>query len=987
MSSFARTKIQPPRARRGSLLDRPALRARLVDALGSASLVLLKAPAGFGKTTALVQALDALPSTTAVAWISCDESDLPIQLFECLVTALDGCDLPWRVSPESLVARAAADSAPAPQSRALQAMVAELVNALDASEVPHGVIAVDDLHRVVHAPVHEFLDRLLERLPSRWSVAVATREEPPISLARVRARGELVEFRATDLRFDLDVTAAVLRDAGIDPGQATALHVRTQGWPAGVRLALNVLRDDGQRTAAVPALVDREMFDFVAVEILDRLPPALRRFAVQCAILPELSAARCEALTGDPQAAQHLETIERDGLFVTRVGEGETVLRFHDLFRDALVRCLHREPAFDAAALLQRAADTEPDALRRIDYLLRARDFARAAAQVHARVPAMVTAGEITSVERLLDRFPGPVRDTEPALLLARAILHWGQWRWPGMVEAALAASGAFERAGRPLEALSALAYAAVGVQGGGLALPPALENGRVAREAAAEMAGRAADIAGGRRYDSNEAGITAAMLDALVRGWAAYHDGDFERLPDIVARQVDLLAATTGPDAVFRMMPLPGFIGLPGMAPPIARFVAVAAGRIDGAGEHLSTLLHGAEGAHRVWQGDLAGGRALLKEAASEVQWHDFPLRSTLYVFVGLIAADLLAGDRAALRADAEDLLAVFARAGPRPDLSVRVATEVFTVGRWLLAAGERDEALRVWSTLDALDARRERPLLAVQRSTLPAWRALAAGLDDEAEAGFTRALATHGARLELFGQASGLRLRLAHLRLRTGAGPRAAAQAIQPLFERHAADADIAAVWLAGGDLLSELARADWQGELPGHAQAVLHGWAVRAVEVAIEARAASGPEPAGRAARGGAAAGGGAAVPAAVAASAPLAGTAASAGSAPAAPVDAAGHAPGHGAGAPAAVLPFAAARVGPVALSERELEVLARLAAGDSNKLIARAFDLSPHTVKRHVANILDKLGLRSRGQASAWYHEHVRRSEAPRSMVR
>ncbi|MEZ5650741.1 MAG: LuxR C-terminal-related transcriptional regulator [Burkholderiaceae bacterium] len=936
MFSFARTKIQPPRARRGSILDRPALRARLVDALTSATLVLLRAPAGFGKTSALVQALDTLPASTAVAWVSCDEADLPIELFACLVTALDGVDLPWRVSPESLMAAAAADGAPAPQSRALQAMVTELVNALDASDVARGVIAIDDLHRIAHPAVHEFLGRLLERLPERWTVAVATRDEPPVALARVRARGELLEIRAADLRFDLDLTTALLRDAGIDAGLAAALQVRTQGWPAGLRLGMSALQDESRPRMPVPALMDREMFDFVAVEILDRLAPDLRRFAMQCSVLPELTAARCQALTGDPLAAQHLDTIERGGLFVTRLGEADAVLRFHDLFRDALLQCLHREPALDAVGLLRRAADSEPDGLRRIDFLLRAQDWSRAADEVHGQVPALVTSGRITLVEHLLDRFPEPVRQAEPRLQLARAILHWGQWRWPDMLEAGLTAAGMFELAGDSLEALRARAYARVGAQGGGLSWQAGAAGEAVSEAVGRVMTARAADIANGVRYDDNEAGITAAMLDALVRGWDAYHAGCFGKLPEIVAGQTALLAATRGPDAVFRMMPLPGFVGLPGMAPSIARFIGLAGPRVVGAGEHLTSLVRGLQGSHQIWQGDVVRGRALLREAAQEVQWHDFPLRSTLYVFVRLVAADALAGDHDALLGDARDLLAVFDRAGPRTDLAVRVASETLAIGRWLFAAGESQEALRVWARLDALDGRPERPMLAAQRLSLAGWRALAEARLTDSETAFERVLATHGPALELFGQASDLRLRLAQLRLRLGRGPQAAAEALMPLFTRHALDADIAAIWLAGATLLTELADAAWGDTLDAVEIDRLRRWATGANALAVPGT------PTDDRAR-----------PSVTSASGP-----------------------GQAAGGPLAPTRAAsAAGPGRAALSERELEVLARIAAGDSNKIIARELDLSPHTVKRHVANILDKLDLRSRGQASAWFHQH------------
>ena len=189
MLSFARAKIQPPpRARAGAMLARPHLQSRLAHAMQSRTLVLLHAAAGFGKTTALTQAIDALPQGTAVAWVGCNDGDTPLQLFSCPVAALDPFDLPWRTAPDALIASAlAGGDNPVRQQKALRNMAAELINALDAAEVPHGVIAVDDLHRVDDPAIFRFLDLLFERftpLPWRW---------PPGKRRRSRGRSP---FRA-----------------------------------------------------------------------------------------------------------------------------------------------------------------------------------------------------------------------------------------------------------------------------------------------------------------------------------------------------------------------------------------------------------------------------------------------------------------------------------------------------------------------------------------------------------------------------------------------------------------------------------------------------------------------------------------------------------------------------------------------------------------------------------------------------------------------
>ena len=304
MLNFARTKIQPPRARPGALLQRPALQQRLVHALGTMPLVLVCATAGFGKTSALTQAIDQLQTShegTAVAWVGCDEGDTPLQLFSCLVAALEPFDLPWRAAPESLISAALSGTGDeAAQRKALRAMVTELINALDAADVAHGVIVVDDLHRIDHPAVFQFLDLLLERFTPRWTMAIATRHEPPIALPRCRARGEIAEFRLDDLRFDAAQARTLAAQSGLDNDVADALCERTQGWPAGLQLSLRVLRGTnatggaygagGATLAGHAALIDRQVFDFLATEVLDRLPHDLREFLITTAVLPELTA-------------------------------------------------------------------------------------------------------------------------------------------------------------------------------------------------------------------------------------------------------------------------------------------------------------------------------------------------------------------------------------------------------------------------------------------------------------------------------------------------------------------------------------------------------------------------------------------------------------------------------------------------------------------------------------------------------------------------
>jgi LuxR family maltose regulon positive regulatory protein len=202
--SFALTKIQAPRPRAG-LVRRESLEQRLVDAALAKRLVLLAAPAGFGKTAALTGLISRLAGRAAVAWVAVDSDDDPLGLLACLCAALEPLDPPWRTDPEALVAMAGG-------SRSDRRMVSsELLNTLAACEVERGLIVVDDAHRIRDPAVFEFLDLLPERLPPQWGVVLSTR---PSRRWRCRGCAPTTSWRSSarrDLRFDLDEVRALCR--------------------------------------------------------------------------------------------------------------------------------------------------------------------------------------------------------------------------------------------------------------------------------------------------------------------------------------------------------------------------------------------------------------------------------------------------------------------------------------------------------------------------------------------------------------------------------------------------------------------------------------------------------------------------------------------------------------------------------------------------------------------------------------------------------
>ena len=243
-------------------MARPALEGRLLQALDEQRLVLLVAPGGSGKTALLVRALEQLPEGHDAAWVALDAGDDLHRLLQCLWRALEPFDLPWRTSPDALATMAASAEA-----REQQRAADEIVNTLEQGELAHGVIALDDLHHVDDPQALAFIDRVLPRLPERWTVAITTRRQPALrSLSRLRAAGGVTELGAADLSFTRVEALALLSAAGVEPAAAEALYRRTMGWPAGLRLALG-----GARGAGPGSAIDRQAFDFLSSEVLAQL--------------------------------------------------------------------------------------------------------------------------------------------------------------------------------------------------------------------------------------------------------------------------------------------------------------------------------------------------------------------------------------------------------------------------------------------------------------------------------------------------------------------------------------------------------------------------------------------------------------------------------------------------------------------------------------------------------------------------------------------
>jgi LuxR family transcriptional regulator, maltose regulon positive regulatory protein len=357
--NLARTPAGLPRPGRslravpaGGWADRSALIGRLTAT--EAKLILIEAPAGYGKTVLAAQWRAHLAQARSFAWISVGENDNePRKLWWHVAYAL------LRACPEldaELVLRHLRGSSP----DITGAAIPSLVNELAALWVP-AVLVLDDYHSITEPGCHQQMTFLLQHLPASVQVVLVTRAAPPLPLARWRATGQLAEFRAHDLR----ITAAEARPlvtalSGVElsePDLATLVE-RTEGWAAGLHLAALSLRGHHRPAAFVRQFsgASAPVADFLAEEVLGRQPAAIRRFLAQTSILSRFCAPLCDAVTGSANAAQILAILERENAFIVPLDQSRQWFRYHALLGQALQDQLARSEPGLVPVLHRRAS-------------------------------------------------------------------------------------------------------------------------------------------------------------------------------------------------------------------------------------------------------------------------------------------------------------------------------------------------------------------------------------------------------------------------------------------------------------------------------------------------------------------------------------------------------------------------------------------------------------------------------------------------------
>lgn len=877
------TKFRVPKPRQ-DFVRRDALLARLRRLTQEHPVTLITAPAGSGKTTLMVQLVDPGDPGETALWVALDHSDNdPARLLASLVQSLLPLGLAWEMDPRALVANVTGSGSEA------RAVIAGIVNALGSSPATRVLWLLDDLQHLSDPGTTSLIEALIERLPAHVALVLGSRTEPALPLARLRVLGELGELDADQLRFDEATVLALASERwGVAPAPAAVRDTlqRTRGWAVGVNLLLAAGAAGGHRPAPRQNATQRALFDFLAQEVLDELPPELRRFAVDCSVLADLSPSRCQALTGRADSHRLLDALLRRHLFLSVVEDQEPVLRFHDLFREFLASQLAREPEDTQRQLHARAAVAESAAPERaIGHWLAAQRWEEAVEQIARHGLRLANEGAYATLERWIEGLPSEVVAHAPRLALLRAECAWSRWDWERVLRFAAPAAEGLASAGDLPGRLRAqlLLCATLGALGH-------LDERAALTESSLEL----------------ELPPSDAAQFHLQRAWSDFSLGRVDRIGAHLATMNALVAQDPARHAP-ELAPTLNchFSGLPGVTEAYLRFAELcdAVPKPAAMPWHSTPVVLGAWAA--LWQARREGAVQAL-ERSDQIQRSFGKVRSVLLDATHLQALLLaISGDLAGARQVLDGLLADLAsgdaeglnRVWQRPYRSV--------LARCLWMAQDAPALAVQAGLLTGPLRQQEWPLVAGAVHTVAGQAALLAGDLDTAQATLGRAIDHHASHpAPAFYADPRVALAAVFLRRRD---PARAWATLRPMLHEIERDATPGRLLLEPAPLVAELL-ATCPAGAPEHAQ-------VQALQAGLApwrtapSRAAASGQP--------------------------------------------------------------MAPNAHPLSqrLTERECEVLELVAQGLPNKLLARRLALSAHTVKRHLANILDKLDCDNRGQAA------------------
>jgi LuxR family maltose regulon positive regulatory protein len=382
-------------------------------------LVVVGAGAGWGKTTLLSQWC--ARGDADFAWLSLDGADNdPVGFWAYVIAALGAVG--------SGLGESALPVLRAPGLAIVESALPLLLNELACRRDPL-VLVLDDYHLITNAAVHAQFEFFIDHLPAGVRVAIATRSDPPLPLARLRASGELLEVRAEELRFDEAESAHLLNELlGLElaADDLERLQARTEGWAAALYLAALSLRTREDRSAFVQAFAgdDRHLVDYLGDEVLAGLAADRRSFLLHTSVLERLSAELCDAVTGGSGGAEMLDEIERSNLFLVPLDRTRSWFRYHHLFAELLRQELERSQPELVARLHRRASiwfESRGEIDEAITHATAAGEIAKAGDLIATHWNAFANEGKLVTVSAWLDRLPTGAVEADARLCLARA--------------------------------------------------------------------------------------------------------------------------------------------------------------------------------------------------------------------------------------------------------------------------------------------------------------------------------------------------------------------------------------------------------------------------------------------------------------------------------------------------------------------------------------------------------------------------------------
>ncbi len=423
---------------REDYVARPRL-LRQIEDNSHRNLILISAPAGFGKTTLLGEWVrsNKNPCAQSYAWLSLDNKDnTPIRFWSYIIHDLQ--------TVEPGLGKAALTQLEKHDPAPIESFLIVFLNEI-AQLDRHLTLILDDYHVIESPEIHQGMIFLIEHLPTTLQLILCTRVDPPWPLARWRAQQCFLELRQSDLRFTFDETAAFLNHAmklDLNPNEVTSLEHRTEGWIAGLQMAALSLQNHENPSGFIQSFTGSHRFilDYLLEEVLDRQLPEIRDFLLKTSILKRLSSSLCNSMIAITNSQAVLTTIEQKNLFLIPLDEHRQWYRYHHLFADLLNIMLEQAHPGLAAELHRRASEwfsaqgMIPEAL---DHALSAGDMELAARLVSANVLALVEYAELAPILRQVENTPHEQREAQPWLGVAYA--------W------ALAYSGQIERANTAL--------------------------------------------------------------------------------------------------------------------------------------------------------------------------------------------------------------------------------------------------------------------------------------------------------------------------------------------------------------------------------------------------------------------------------------------------------------------------------------------------------------------------------------------------------